>query len=159
MCHFNSTVSIQSCSHFGELNLSYTLPSLSYKVLIFTWVKWSIWGWSTSSKDTTLKQRPEIERGRTWYCAKDLIRISISWVSAGSLVWWLTLPSVTRGLAGLSPALEFKLPRNRLFPFHLKHTDDIAESAAFTYIYTCLSVLLAIYFRFTDNEHIYNYAD
>ena len=29
VCHFNSTESIQSCSRFGALNLSYTLPSLS----------------------------------------------------------------------------------------------------------------------------------
>ena len=35
-CHFNSTESIQSCSHFGALNLWYTLPSLSYQVIIFT---------------------------------------------------------------------------------------------------------------------------
>ena len=53
VCHFNSTESIQSCSRFGALNLSYTLPSLSYQVLISTWVKWSIWGWSALSKDTT----------------------------------------------------------------------------------------------------------
>ena len=32
------------CSRFGASNLSYTLPSLSYQVLIFTPVKWSIWG-------------------------------------------------------------------------------------------------------------------
>ena len=30
VCHFNSMKSIQSCSHLGALNLSYTLPSLSY---------------------------------------------------------------------------------------------------------------------------------
>ena len=35
---------MQSCSRFGALNSSYTLPSLSYQVPIFTWVKWSIWG-------------------------------------------------------------------------------------------------------------------
>ena len=29
VCHFNSTESIQSCSHFGALNLSYTLPYVS----------------------------------------------------------------------------------------------------------------------------------
>ena len=62
VCHFNSTGSIQSCSHFGALNLSYTLPSLSYQLLILTWVKWSIWGWSALPKDTTLKQCPKIER-------------------------------------------------------------------------------------------------
>ena len=39
LCHFNSTESIQSCSHFSALNLSYTLPSLSYQVLIFSEVK------------------------------------------------------------------------------------------------------------------------
>ena len=37
----------------GALNLSYTLPSPSYQLLIFTWVKWSIWGWSGLPKDTT----------------------------------------------------------------------------------------------------------
>ena len=52
MYHFNSPGSIQSCSHIGALNLSYTLPFLSYQVLIFTWVKWSIWGWSVLPKDT-----------------------------------------------------------------------------------------------------------
>ena len=34
MSHLNSTESIQSCSRFGALSLSYTLPSLSYQVLI-----------------------------------------------------------------------------------------------------------------------------
>ena len=34
VCCFNCTDSIQSCSHFGVLNLSYTLPSLSYHLLI-----------------------------------------------------------------------------------------------------------------------------
>ena len=67
VCHFNSTESIQSCSRFGALNLSYTLPYLSYQVLIFTWVKWSIWGWSALPKDTTSQQCPKIERGETWY--------------------------------------------------------------------------------------------
>ena len=42
VCHSNSPGIIQSCSRFGALNLSYTLPSLSYQVLILTWVKWSI---------------------------------------------------------------------------------------------------------------------
>ena len=32
VCHFNFTESIQSCSRFGAINLSYTLPSLSYQV-------------------------------------------------------------------------------------------------------------------------------
>ena len=50
--HFNSPGSIQSCSRFGALNSSYTLPSLPYQALIFTWVKWSIWGWSVLPKDT-----------------------------------------------------------------------------------------------------------
>ena len=36
VCHFNATESIQSCSHFGALNLSYILPSLSYQVFIYT---------------------------------------------------------------------------------------------------------------------------
>ena len=62
---------IQSCSHFGALNLSHTLPSLSYQVLIFTWVKWSIWGWSALSKDTTSSQCPKIERGETWYFSEN----------------------------------------------------------------------------------------
>ena len=36
VCQFKSTESIPSCSHVGALNLSYTLPSLSYQVLIYT---------------------------------------------------------------------------------------------------------------------------
>ena len=67
VCHLNSTESIQSCSHFGALNLLYTLPSLSYQVLIFTWVKWNIWGLSALPKGTTTKQCPNIEGGETWY--------------------------------------------------------------------------------------------
>ena len=67
LCHLNSTESIQSRSHFGALNLSYTLLSLSYQVLIFTWVKWSILRLSALPKDTTSKQCPNIERGETWY--------------------------------------------------------------------------------------------
>ena len=71
VCHLNSTESIQSCSHFGVLNLSYTLPSLSYQVLISTWVKWSIWGLSVLPKDTTPKQCPNIKRGETWYFSEN----------------------------------------------------------------------------------------
>ena len=71
VCHYNSTVSIQSCSRFGALNLSYTLPSLTYQVLIFTWVKWSIWGWSALPKDTTILQCLKIERGETWYFSEN----------------------------------------------------------------------------------------
>ena len=63
--------SIQSCSRFGALNLSYTLPSLSYQVLIFTWVKWSIWGWSVLPKDTPSYPCPKIERGETWYFSEN----------------------------------------------------------------------------------------
>ena len=36
MCNFNSTEIIQSCSNFGALDLSYTLSSLSYQILIFS---------------------------------------------------------------------------------------------------------------------------
>ena len=80
VCHFNSTESIQSCSHFGALNLSYTLPplifsaagpreqwallgkmpSLFYQVFIFTWVKWSIWEWNDFPKNTKSKLWPKI---------------------------------------------------------------------------------------------------
>ena len=62
-----STESIQSCSHLGALNLSYTLPSLSYQVLIFTWVKWSIWGLTALPKYTTSKQCANICRGEILY--------------------------------------------------------------------------------------------
>ena len=34
--HFNFTESMQSRRHFGALHLSYTLPPMSYQVLIFT---------------------------------------------------------------------------------------------------------------------------
>ena len=71
VCNINSTESIQSCSHFGALNLSYRLPSLSYQVLIFTWVKWSMWGLSALPNETTSKQCPNIERGETWYFSEN----------------------------------------------------------------------------------------
>ena len=64
VCHLNSTESIQSCSHFGALNL---LPSLSYQALIFTWVKWSILWLSVLPKETTSKQCHNIETGETRY--------------------------------------------------------------------------------------------
>ena len=51
---------LQSCNHLGALNLSHTLPSLSYKVLIFTWVKSSIWEWSALLKDTTSNNVPRL---------------------------------------------------------------------------------------------------
>ena len=71
VCHLNSTESIQTCSHFDALYLSYTLPSLSYHVLIFTGVKWSIWGLGALSKNSTSKQCPNIESDReTWYFLK-----------------------------------------------------------------------------------------
>ena len=63
VCYLNSTESIQSCSHFGALNLSYTLPVLSHQVLIFTWVNWSIWRLSALPKGTTSKQCHNVERG------------------------------------------------------------------------------------------------
>ena len=88
-----STRSIQ-CSHFGALNLSYTLPSLSCQVtlpsqvrpttsltgwmkmyqvglLIFPWVKWNIWAISALPTDTTSEQCPNIERGETWYFSEN----------------------------------------------------------------------------------------
>ena len=84
VCHFNSTESIQSCSRFGALNSSYTLPSLSYQVLIFTWVKWSIWGWSALPKDTTSYKCPKIERGETWYFSENPAPSGIRNRTAGS---------------------------------------------------------------------------
>ena len=36
MFHFNSPGSIHSCCHFGALNLSYILASLSYQVRIYS---------------------------------------------------------------------------------------------------------------------------
>ena len=84
MCHLNSTESIRSCSHFGALNSSYTLPSLSYQVLIFTWVKWSIWGLSVWHKNTTSKQCPNIERRETWYFSENPAPSGIRNRTAGS---------------------------------------------------------------------------
>ena len=84
VCHFNFTESIQFCSHFGALNLLYTLPSLSYQVLIFFWVTWSIWGWSALPKDTTLKQCPKIERGETLYFSENPAPSGIRNRTAGS---------------------------------------------------------------------------
>ena len=49
---------MQSWSYCGALNLSYKLPSLAHQVLIFTWVKWSIWGLSALPKDTTSNNFP-----------------------------------------------------------------------------------------------------
>ena len=39
--HFNSPGRIQPCNHIGARNLSYTLPSLSYQVLIYASYQWS----------------------------------------------------------------------------------------------------------------------
>ena len=50
----------------------YTLLSLSHQVLIYTRVKWSIWGQSVMPKDTTSKQCPNIERGEISYFLKML---------------------------------------------------------------------------------------
>ena len=76
VCHLNSTESIQSCSHFGA---SYTLPSLSYQVLIFTWVKWT-----DLPKDTTSKQCPNIERRETLYFSQNPAPSRIRNRTAGS---------------------------------------------------------------------------
>ena len=51
------------CTHF------HLCPIM--QVLIFTWVKWSIWGLSAVSKDTTSKQCPKIERGQIWYLSEN----------------------------------------------------------------------------------------
>ena len=79
-----STESIQSCSHFGALNLSYTVPSLSYQVLIFTWFKWSIFGFNALPRDITSKQGPNIERGETWYFSENPAPSGIRNRTAGS---------------------------------------------------------------------------
>ena len=85
VCHFNSTEGIQSWSHFGALNLLYTLSSLSFQLLIFeSSVKWSIWGLSALSKDTTSKQCPNIERGDAWYFSKNPVPSRIWNRTAGS---------------------------------------------------------------------------
>ena len=60
------------------------IPSLSYQVLIFTWVKWSIWGLSALPKDTTSKQCPNIERGETWYFSENPAPNGIRNRTAGS---------------------------------------------------------------------------
>ena len=83
VCISNFTESIQSCSHFGALKSPYTLPSLSYQVLIFIWVKWSIWGLSALPKDTTSKQGPNIESGETWYFSENLAPSGIRNRTAG----------------------------------------------------------------------------
>ena len=36
-----------------DRNLSYTSSSSSYRVLVYTWVKWSTWGWSVFPEDTS----------------------------------------------------------------------------------------------------------
>ena len=55
---FSIVECLQSCSHFGVLNLSCTLPSLSY-----TWVKWSIWEWNVIHNDTNIeKNTPTLRR-------------------------------------------------------------------------------------------------
>ena len=82
--HLKSTESIQSCSHFGAMDLTYTLPSLSYQVLIFTWVTWSIGGFSALPKDTTSKQSPNIEREETWYFSENPAPSTIRNRTAGS---------------------------------------------------------------------------
>ena len=83
MCHFNSTESMHSSSHFGALNLSYTSP---YQVLIFTWVKWSIWVLIALPKDTTSKHCPNIERGETWYISENRAPSGIQNRTAGSVI-------------------------------------------------------------------------
>ena len=52
---------------------TYTLPSLSYQVLIFTWAKWSIWGLSALLNEAILKQCTNIKRGETWYFSESRI--------------------------------------------------------------------------------------
>ena len=44
-----------------ERIVHYTLPSLSYEVLIYTWMTWSTWVWSALPKDieTTFKRRED----------------------------------------------------------------------------------------------------
>ena len=66
---FNFEESIQPCSISAHWNLSYTVPSLFYQVLIFTWVRCNIW--STLPNDTILKQCPKMKWGETWYFSKN----------------------------------------------------------------------------------------
>ena len=37
---------IRPCNHSRAWTLSYTFSSLTYRVLIYTWVKWHTWAWS-----------------------------------------------------------------------------------------------------------------
>ena len=64
-------------------NLSYTLSSMSYQVLIHTSMKWSTWEESTLPKHKTSKQWcPGVERGETWYFSDNLAP-SEDWISMG----------------------------------------------------------------------------
>ena len=159
MCHVNSTESKQSCRHFGALNLSYTLPFLFYQVLIFTWVKWSIWGLSALPKDTTSKQCPNIERAETWYFSENPAPSGIRNRTAGSdigkaprsnIVPWLSLKHVQ--LKGL---VQAKIIKKSVILFWLlnmtiwcKHVNRLELQKFFNFCAAHLSVRLDIETKF-----------
>ena len=81
VCHLNYTECLQSWSHFGTLNLSYTLPSLSYQVLIYASAKWNIKGKVSCQRDTnieTMSQRCE---------EREKHSITFFWKPASSGYW------------------------------------------------------------------------
>ena len=120
-------VSIQSCSHFGALNLSYTLPHLSCQVFIFIWVKWNIQGevpcprtqhWNNvqclrrGEHDISLKilNQAGLESAREAVTSAERHALTIApcpslktWygpVFTEALVWWLSTAACHAGAQG-----------------------------------------------------------
>ena len=54
-----------------ELVIHIAISVLPGSLLILTWVKWSIWGFSVLPEDTTSKQCPNFVRGETWYFSQN----------------------------------------------------------------------------------------
>ena len=61
----------QTVLFFRRIELIIHIAISVLQLLIFNWVKWSMWGLSALPKDTTSKQCPNIERGETWYFSEN----------------------------------------------------------------------------------------
>ena len=80
----------------AAISAHWTSHTLSYHVLIFVWVKWSIWGLSVFPKDITSKQCPNIslkilhQAGlETARQAASLTKLRTLTIAPCPSLWWL----------------------------------------------------------------------
>ena len=110
MCHFNSLGSIQSCSRFGALNLSYTLQSLSYQVLFSPESSEAFEGEVSCPRTQQLNNDPRLRGGETWYFSENPAPSGIRKRTLGSNIGSLKTYHLTPLSLDLFIYVPFQLP-------------------------------------------------